>query len=87
MQDFTAETRVDAKQHDEAICVFKAVSRWQEDQRVYGWHINIWQYQYIFIDGLGRPVTYPLSEVFEDDMLPLINWVEPPDAFILGRTV
>lgn len=76
MQRFTAadvqrETRVDGEQHDEAMCVAEqAASRWQEDPRVYGWHINIWQYQYTFIDGLWRPVTRPLSEVFEDEMLP-----------------
>lgn len=93
MQHFTAaavqrETRVDAEQHDEAISVAeRAVSWWQEDPRVYGRHINIWQYQYTFIDGLERPVTYPLREVFEDEMLPLINWVEAPDAIIRGRTV
>lgn len=93
MQHFTAaavqrETWVDAEQHDEAICVAEqAVSWWQEDPRVYGWQINIWQYQYTFIDGLQRPVTYPQSEVFEDEMLPLINWVEPPDAIIRGKTV
>ncbi len=54
MQHFTAaavqrETRVDAEQHGDAE---EAVSCWQEDPRVYGWHINIWQYQYTFIDGL-----------------------------------
>lgn len=58
MQHFTAaavqrETRVDAEQHGEAMGVAgEAVSWWQEDPRVYGWHINIWQYQYTFIDGL-----------------------------------
>lgn len=57
MQRFTAaavhrETRVDGEQHDGEVRVAEeAVSCWQEDPRVYGWHINIWQYQYTFIDG------------------------------------
>lgn len=92
MQRFTGaavlrETRVDAEQHDEAICVAeRAVAWWQEAPRVYGWHINIWQYQYTFIDELQCPVTYPLSVVFENEMLHLINWAEPPDVIIRGRT-
>lgn len=91
-QHFTAaavqrKTWVNAEQHRQAVCVAeRAVSWWQVCPRVYGWHINIWQYQYTFIDGLQRPVTYPLREVFEDEMLSLMNWVEPPDAIIRGRT-
>lgn len=81
------ETWVDAEQHDEAICVAEqAMAWWQEDPGVYGWHINIWQYQYTSIDGLQCPVTYPLSEVFENEMLHLINWAGLRDVIIRGGT-
>lgn len=47
------ETRVDAELHRDATrAAEEAVSWWQEGPRVYRWDINIWQYQYTFIDGL-----------------------------------
>lgn len=47
------ETRVDAEQHGEATrAAEEAVSWWQEGPRVYRGDINIWPYQYTFIDGL-----------------------------------
>lgn len=51
--DALRETWVDTEQHGEATRVAEeAASWWQEGLRVYRWDINIWQYQYTFIDGL-----------------------------------
>lgn len=69
------QTRVDAKQHDEATRVAEeAVSGWQEGPRVYRWDINTRQYQCSFIYWvIVSCYLKPLREVVGDEMLALEN--------------
>ena len=92
MQHFTAsgvhrETRVDGRQHDEAICVAELCPG---DKRTQGFMDDILTFDNIntlLLMDYGVLLHTHSARCLKMKCYPLINWVEPPDAIIWRRAV